>query len=558
LLALAVVAGPLLFLNRSYPLMEPDEGRYAEVVREMVSSGDWVVPTLNHAPFLDKPPLFYWLVGGSFRAFGMTGAAARLVPTSAAFLTIVAIYLFGRRVAGARAAFLAALALALMGGFIQCGRVLILDSLLTLCVTLALLTAYEAVRGGQVRWAWWLGSALCCALGVLTKGPVALVLLAPPVAAHVWLRRNATRLSLAHWATYGGLVVGLAAPAYAAIIHRDPHFAYRFFVDQHLVRFFRNEYHLRPVWYYVPVLLVGCLPWSVLLVPLTRFLFSRSPEVKAARPKALGFFLLWAGWCVLFFSVSRSKLPPYVLPALPPAALLVGCYLDRVLSGKFPAVDFGLSPGTTPRLAALLLSAVLIAASLGAWSLGLLGPVAAFTQAGLCAGCLTGAACWGARLPARGGWLLCGMLGAGVAVVAAHEIVPAWSHRRDPLACSPAVGALLQDSRTAVVCSGGEWGSILFYLGRDHAVFNYSDQPPGELAKFLRRFPRSLLVGRHREDLQRLREDIPARMEIVPLGEAGDIRVALVRPSSQPGPARARNGSQAPAGTKVLLTPRSN
>jgi hypothetical protein len=78
------------------------------------------------------------------------------------------------------------------------------------------------------------------------------------------------------------------------------------------------------------------------------------------------------------------------------------------------------------------------------------------------------------------------------------------------------------------------------------------------LAKFLRRFPRSLLVGRHREDLQRLREDIPARMEIVPLGEAGDMRVALVRPSSQPGPARARNGSQAPAGTKVLLTPRSN
>src|SRR6516162_8850565 len=97
LAVLALIAGGLLFLNLNYPLLEPDEGRYAEVVREMRVSGQWLWPTINNTPFYDKPPLFYWLVGVSFELFGTTVWAARLVPALAAFLTVLAIFILGRR-----------------------------------------------------------------------------------------------------------------------------------------------------------------------------------------------------------------------------------------------------------------------------------------------------------------------------------------------------------------------------------------------------------------------------------------------------------------------------
>src|SRR5947209_17842055 len=94
---IAALAATILFLNLSYPLIEPDEGRYAEIGREMLTSGDWVVPTLNGRPYLDKPPLFYWLLAGSFELFGVSARAARLVPALAALLTVLATFAFGRR-----------------------------------------------------------------------------------------------------------------------------------------------------------------------------------------------------------------------------------------------------------------------------------------------------------------------------------------------------------------------------------------------------------------------------------------------------------------------------
>src|SRR5262249_48323327 len=155
--------------------------------REMLTHGDWIVPTLNRQPFYDKPPLLYWLVAASFRLFGTNEWAARLVPALAAFCTVLATYVLGRGIVGLRSPFLAALALGLTVGFVQVGRIVILDSLLTVFVTVALFTAHEAVRGQRLRWRWWMASAVCCALGVLAKGPIAFVLLAPPLAVYVWL-----------------------------------------------------------------------------------------------------------------------------------------------------------------------------------------------------------------------------------------------------------------------------------------------------------------------------------------------------------------------------------
>jgi 4-amino-4-deoxy-L-arabinose transferase-like glycosyltransferase len=527
LMVLLLTAGPLLFLDLSYPLLEPDEGRYAEVAREMLTSGDWVVPTLNQKPFYDKPPLFYWLVAGSFRLLGTTESAARLVPALAAFLTVLATFIMLWRVVGARAAFLAALALTLMVGFIQCGRIVILDSLLTLFVTLALFTALEAVDARPLRRRWWLASSIFCALGVLTKGPIAIVLLAPPVAAYGWFNRKAARPTFTDWVVYLGLVLVLAAPWYVAIIARDPKFAYHFFVDQHLVRFFLREYHVQPVWYYLPVLVIACLPWSLLLFPASRFLFSRSADVRAFRTQSMGFFLLYAVWSVLLFSVSSSKLPPYILPALPAIAALVGCYLDYVLFQAGPLLQ-PIHPKAL-RVAAVVLTCVWLAMIIVTRFLELIAPIEARILAGLCIACMVGMCCWGWKLPPKAAWLCCAALGMVLIVESAHNVVPTWSRRRSPLAQSSAdIAGLLRDGDVGVICIGAEWGSVPFYLGRDDIIVHCGERPLEDLPRFLSKHPRNLVIVRRKQELDDVRRTVPTSLTITDIADAGEIKIVLV------------------------------
>src|SRR5262245_34023894 len=184
LLLVLVLPALLLYPRLDFHLLEPDEGRYAEIPRELLARGDWVVPHLQGEPYLDKPPLLYWLVALSYTVFGVSPAAARLVPALAVHATVLAVYLIGRRSVGERAARLGALALALAPGFVGVGRLLVLDGLLALWVTLAILAAFEALRGGRTRPGWWLLASAALGLGVLTKGPVILILVAAPLALH--------------------------------------------------------------------------------------------------------------------------------------------------------------------------------------------------------------------------------------------------------------------------------------------------------------------------------------------------------------------------------------
>jgi dolichol-phosphate mannosyltransferase len=534
LLVLGLIAGALLFGNLSYPLLEPDEGRYAEVAREMLTSGDWIVPTLIRKPFYDKPPLFYWLVAASFHLFGTNEWAARLVPTLAAFGTVLATYVFGRRIVGLRSAFLAALALTLMAGFAQVARIVILDSLLTFFVTGALFTAYEAIRERRVRWGWWLASSLCCALGVLTKGPIAFVLLAPPVVAYIWLNRAQARLTLAHWCAYVGLVLGLVAPWFSAILIRDPKFAYHFFIDQHLVRFWTPEYHVQPMWYYVPVLLIGCLPWSFLLVPFARFVCTRSPEARALRSRSMGFFVLWACWCIFFFSMSSGKLPPYMLPALPALALLIGCYLDHVLFHTSCAGLLQQARRVVPRQAVAVVSLVAVVASIGAWRMQLMSPATALLHTGLACAGVVGAIVWGRWLPVKAAWLLCGVLGAVTIFEVAHELVPAWSKRRSPMTRYGEIAQRVRDHPMPVACYAAEWGSIPFYLGRDDLIINQPGVPVEQLPNLLSPYPRSVIVLRHKGDVERFRRSMTPGMEITKVLEADELGVAFVQVRERP------------------------
>ncbi len=343
LLLLVLLPGLLLYPCLRFRLFEPDEGRYAEIPREMLQRGEWVVPYLQGEPYLDKPPLLYWLVAASYRLFGAHDWSARLVPALAVHACVLLTYLLGRRSLGPRAAFAGALALGLAPGFVSMGRLLLLDGLLTLWTTLALLAAFEAVRGERLRWSWWLLSAAACGLGVLTKGPVALVLLAPPL----WLQRRLTgrggRLTLGPLAAFAVVLAALTVPWYVAIGLRLPGFARTFFWEHNVQRFLTGMAHTRGVWFYGPVVLAGLLPATLLAPPFLRFLLSGDEAVAGRRTAELGFLLLAGGWVVAFFTASTCKLATYALPAFPPLALALGYYLaqSRWAGSRWPGALAG-------------------------------------------------------------------------------------------------------------------------------------------------------------------------------------------------------------------------
>lgn len=328
-LVLLVVPAILLYPCLAFHLFEPDEGRYAQIPCEMLQRGDWVVPYLQNEPYLDKPPLVYWLVMISYGIFGIHEWSARLVPALAVHAGVVVTFLLGRRILGNRAAWWGAMTLTLTPAFLGMGRLLILDGVLALWVALSLFSSYEAVRGPTLKWNWWLLAALACGLGILTKGPIALVLFVPPL----WLERRLMGQGAApgwrDWAVFLLVVLMVALPWYLAVCLQLPQFGYYFLWQHNVVRFLMPFDHNRPIWYYGPLLLLGLFPASLLLVPFLRFLGAGRAESAALthRSPELGFVLLAGSWCVLFFSLSGSKLPTYVLPALPFLCLALGCYL---------------------------------------------------------------------------------------------------------------------------------------------------------------------------------------------------------------------------------------
>ncbi len=331
LLVVLLLPAALLYPTRGFHLLEPDEGRYAQIPREMLASGNWVVPTLQGEPYLDKPPLMYWLVALSYRLFGVSPDAARLVPAVCVHLTILAVYLLGRRGVGERPAFWAALLLCVAPGFVGVARLLLLDGLLVLCVTLSVIAGFEAVRTGKLKLGWWLLAALASGFGFLTKGPIAELLLFVPLWAFGLLTtgRLMAVVKLRHYALFAAVVVAVNLPWYVAIYRQEPAFLKHFFWEHNVLRFLQPFDHLQPVWYYVPILLGGLLPGTVLFVVYLRSLLFGGPDAAALRSPAGGFWLLAGTWCVVFFSVSGSKLPTYVLPAYPFLCLALGEFVAR-------------------------------------------------------------------------------------------------------------------------------------------------------------------------------------------------------------------------------------
>jgi 4-amino-4-deoxy-L-arabinose transferase-like glycosyltransferase len=311
LVCLVVVA--VFGIGLSAPLLDPQEARYAQIPLEMAGADDWTTPRLRGQPYLDKPPLLYWLVGAAYGVFGPGDGPARVVPALAAVGTIVITGWWGRRVFGPHAGLAAACVLTLAPGFAYYGRLLTFDGLLSLWVT-ASLAAGDIARASAKRRAWWLASAVFAALGVLAKGPVALVLVVPVLFTWQLAEGGPPTLRLRAWLAWGGIAMIVALPWFVAAEARTPGFLVDFIWHHHFERYSAAFDHEEPAWFFLPRLVVGLLPWVVFLPAAMR--------CGAARR-----YLLAGVWVVAFFSAGGCKRATYVLPAYPLFALGLGACL---------------------------------------------------------------------------------------------------------------------------------------------------------------------------------------------------------------------------------------
>jgi 4-amino-4-deoxy-L-arabinose transferase-like glycosyltransferase len=330
-------AALLFFVRLPLPLLEPEETRYAEIPREMLAADRWLVPVFQGDAYLDKPPLLYWLVMASYRLLGDHVWSGRLVTAICAWLTVVVVYLWARRVYGERTGIVAALVLTLLGDFVYRAPMLTMNGPLALCVALGLGLGHVAQLGTRFDRRAWLLAGLATAAGVLMKGPVAIVLIVGPLVAlrldERWglsppetpsdctfpeginpSARQRSSPGALDWLAFAAIVVGVAGPWFAWMAWTEPTFVDYFFLKHHVERFVSPFDHAKPFWFYLPQVLCGIAPWSLLLAVRFRRLWS-APESR---------FLLIAGLGgLVFFSLAGSKRPVYLVPIYAPLAIAV-------------------------------------------------------------------------------------------------------------------------------------------------------------------------------------------------------------------------------------------
>src|SRR6266481_599056 len=339
-LAIVLIACTFLFFYAlgAFGLVGADEPRYAQIAREMAARHDWVVPTLNGAPWLEKPALLYWKIITSYAFFGFHDWAARIPAASHALALVVAVFFFMRRFRPGTELD-AALITASCAAIIGFSRGASTDMLLSAPFCIAMIAWWTWHETGKKVWLAVFYALL--AIGALAKGPVAPALAVLIVVAYAAVRRNWKIFLRTLWWPGFVLFFAIVLPWFIAIQIRVPSFFRSFFIEHNLQRFGTNRYqHSQPVWYYLIVFLLSTLPWTVFVLSALASTVRdgiqkiKNQEVKKRSEEADGeglpfFFLLWILIPVVFFSISRSKLPGYILPAIPAAALLTADWLHR-------------------------------------------------------------------------------------------------------------------------------------------------------------------------------------------------------------------------------------
>lgn len=359
LLLLIICIVPFLLFLGNTPLIDPDEGRYAEIPREMLERGDFITPTLNYVKYFEKPPLLYWLNAASFRLFGLNEFAARLPSALSGLGTVLVTYIIAMRLFDRRTAILSALFLTSSAGFVIQSRIILTDMLLTFCLSSAMGAFIIAARRDEFRrggGATWYFFYFFSALAVLAKGLIGFVFPAGIIFFYVMMTREWHILKRMRLASGTLLFLAVAAPWFVVVSMHNPEFANFFFIHEHFERFTSTVHgRSQPFWFFVPVLVGTMLPWSFFIPgALGRAWRDRHHESGQADL----FLLIWSLLIFLFFSKSGSKLVPYMLPIFPPLAILIANRFNNILEGRSREI----------KLALILLGGTLI--SLGVFGIG--------------------------------------------------------------------------------------------------------------------------------------------------------------------------------------------
>jgi 4-amino-4-deoxy-L-arabinose transferase-like glycosyltransferase len=335
--ALSALCVVLFFFRLgSRALWDVDEGMHATISKNIVIDDDWVTPTLNGEIFADKPILFSWLVATSFMALGFTELAARLPAAILGLVGVLVTYLLGRRMFGCKVGFLGGVILATSGEYLILSRTVTHDMALAAATTLSLLLFYLGLSKQRSAKPYYLLAYALAAVGVLAKGPLGLLLPALVVGLYLLLTRQLRRIRELQLGWGLLIVVAVCAPWYILMTLRNEGYLAYFLIEQNLARFASSETrHAHPFHYYLPILVGGMFPWSTLL-PLAIYRAARRWRNDSS--SGVLFLLLWFGGMFLFFSTASSKLPTYLLPLFPAAALILALLWNDLLTAPTPAL----------------------------------------------------------------------------------------------------------------------------------------------------------------------------------------------------------------------------
>ena len=334
LLLLAMLFGALFAWRLgSAPLLNPDEGRYAEVPREMVASGDWVTPRLNGVPYFEKPPLMYWAVAACETLFGPSEWSVRLAPALFAVIGVLSAYAAGRRIYGREAGFWSAVVLGTSLLFLALGHIVTLDMAVSVLMSATLFCFILGMREGPgtTRRLLFYGLYASAALATLTKGLMGFLVTGAVMFLWVLLLRQWRRL----WPLYlpSGVLIflAIAAPWHFLVSGRNPGWAHFYLIYEHFQRYSDASHgRFEPFWWFVPIVILGFFPWTGFLWSAFRESLAGGWSRRRENPEAW-FLAIWAGFIFLFFSYSKSKLIPYILPIFPAMAVVVGRWLAATL-----------------------------------------------------------------------------------------------------------------------------------------------------------------------------------------------------------------------------------
>lgn len=336
LAGLIALGGIAFFLGLGrLALTGPDEPRYAEVAREMFVTGDYISPRLAGCLWFEKPALLYWMAASAYHLFGVSEFAARFPSALAALAAVIFVYYALSRAVSHSLGIVSSLALATSGLFIGYARSATTDMVMASLMTIAFLSAFLFTATERARNLHWVLCWAAVGAAVLAKGLVAIIFAVAILVIYFFIAGRLKSIGWRYWLAGLAVMLAVAAVWYGPVTARHGWtFIDKFIIEHHFERYLTEKHsHPQPVYYYLLIAPAGLLPWTFFLIPAIE-------RIRRLRPRAdrrdllAAFAWVWAGVMMIFFSFSGSKLPGYILPAMPALVIIIGVEIERVWRGE--------------------------------------------------------------------------------------------------------------------------------------------------------------------------------------------------------------------------------